>query len=408
VNPAALLPLAEIPSPTQSVWYVGSIPIRAYALCIVLGIVAACAVTEIRMRRRGAPNWAVLDIAVWAVPFGIIGARIYHVITSPDDYYDHTHFGDSFRLWDGPFWDVFKIWHGGLGIWGAVAGGAVGAWIAARRMGIPLSFVADALAPGMPLAQGIGRWGNWFNNELAGRQTSLPWGLKLYEWNPTEGKAVTDVSGHPIAQPGLYHPTFLYESLWDIGVAILVWQLDKRYKFGRGRAFALYVMAYTVGRFWIEALRVDKAHHFLGMRLNDWTALLVFAGALIYFLRVRGPQTRLVVSDDGKIQVVPADGAIAVGDSDAASTPAEAGETGADEQVDEAEAAAEPDETDKAPPPDDADEPVSDQAEPVSDQAEPVSDQAEPVSDQAEPASDQAEPDEAEKTAAGEARPSNQ
>jgi prolipoprotein diacylglyceryl transferase len=378
VNPVALTPLAEIPSPTQSVWYIGSIPIRAYALCIVLGIVAACAVTEIRMRRRGAPNWAVLDIAVWAVPFGIIGARIYHVITSPDDYYDHNHFGDSFRLWDGPFWDVFKIWHGGLGIWGAVAGGAVGAWIAARRMGIPLSFVADALAPGMPLAQGIGRWGNWFNNELAGRQTSLPWGLKLYEWNPTEGKAVTDVSGHPIAQPGLYHPTFLYESLWDIGVAILVWQLDRRFKFGRGRAFALYVMAYTAGRFWIEALRIDKAHHFLGLRINDWTALLVFIGALIYFLRVRGPQERLVVSGDGKIQVVPAEGAVALPEpaaSTAAETDAEADEVQAEAKAAEPEAATDPEETDSSPPPDGADE---------------------------------TEPEDAEKTAAGEARPSNQ
>jgi prolipoprotein diacylglyceryl transferase len=380
VNPVALTPLAEIPSPTQSVWYIGSVPIRAYALCIVLGIVAACAVTEIRMRRRGAPNWAVLDIAVWAVPFGIIGARIYHVITSPDDYYDHNHFGDSFKPWDGPFWDVFRIWHGGLGIWGAVAGGAVGAWIAARRMGIPLSFVADALAPGMPLAQGIGRWGNWFNNELAGRQTSLPWGLKLYEWNPTEGKAVTDVSGHPIAQPGLYHPTFLYESLWDIGVAILVWQLDRRFKFGRGRAFAVYVMAYTAGRFWIEALRIDKAHHFLGLRINDWTALLVFIGALIYFLRVRGPQERLVVSGDGKIQVVPAEGAVAL-TAPAASTPAEtdaeaeADEVQAEAKAAEPEAATDPEETDSSPPPDKADE---------------------------------TEPKDAEKTAAGEARPSNQ
>jgi phosphatidylglycerol---prolipoprotein diacylglyceryl transferase len=383
VNPAALTPLAEIPSPTQSVWYIGSIPIRAYALCIVLGIVAACAVTEIRMRRRGAPNWAVLDIAVWAVPFGIIGARIYHVITSPDDYYDHNHFGDSFKLWDGPFWDVFKIWHGGLGIWGAVAGGAIGAWIAARRMGIPLSFVADALAPGMPLAQGIGRWGNWFNNELAGRQTSLPWGLKLYEWNPTEGKAVTDVAGHPIAQPGLYHPTFLYESIWDIGVAILVWQLDRRFKFGRGRAFALYVMAYTAGRFWIEALRIDKAHHFLGLRINDWTALLVFIGALIYFLRVRGPQERLVVGEDGKIQVVPAEGAVALpepaaAEADAgadAEADAEADEVQAEATAAEPEAATDPEETDSSPPPDKADETT---------------------------------PEDAEKTAAGEARPSNQ
>jgi prolipoprotein diacylglyceryl transferase len=309
VNPAALTPLAEIPSPTQSVWYLGSVPIRAYALCIVLGIVAACAVTEIRMRRRGAPQWAVLDIAVWAVPFGIIGARIYHVITSPDAYFGK----------DGDPLDAFKIWHGGLGIWGAVAGGALGAWIAARRMGIPLTFVADALAPGLPLAQGIGRWGNWFNNELYGRQTSLPWGLKVYEWNPDNGSALTDVGGHPIARAGLYQPTFLYESLWDVGVAILVWLVDRRYRFGRGRAFALYVMAYTAGRFWVEALRDDQAHHFLGMRLNDWTAIVVFIGALIYFVRVRGPQERLVTTDAGDLRVVPADGSVA-SDVEGAST----------------------------------------------------------------------------------------
>jgi prolipoprotein diacylglyceryl transferase len=296
VTSAALTPLAEIPSPTQSVWFLGSVPIRAYALCIVLGIVAACAVTEIRMRRRGAPPWAVLDIAVWAVPFGIVGARIYHVITSPDAYFGK----------DGVFIDAFKIWHGGLGIWGAVAGGAVGAWIAARRLGIPLTFVADALAPGLPLAQAIGRWGNWFNNELFGGQTSLPWGLKVYEWNADQGKALTDVAGHPIARLGLYHPTFLYESLWNIGVAILVWQLDKRHRFGRGRAFALYVMAYTVGRFWIEAMRTDTAHHILGMRVNNWTSIIVFVGALIYFLRVRGPQEHLLVTENGEVRVVPA------------------------------------------------------------------------------------------------------
>jgi prolipoprotein diacylglyceryl transferase len=274
------------------------VPIRAYALCIVLGILAACVVTEIRMRRRGAPPFAVLDIAVWAVPAGIIGARIYHVITSPDDYFGK----------DGNPVAALYIWKGGLGIWGAVAGGALGAWIACRRMGIPLTFVADALAPGLPLAQAIGRFGNWFNNELFGGPTSLPWGLKVYEWDSAAGKAQLDASGNPIVR-GIYHPTFLYESLWDIGVAILVWQLDRRKHFGKGRAFALYVMAYTVGRFWVEALRTDPAHHFLGMRINDWVSIVVFLAALAYFVRVKGPQERLLVDEDGKIRVVAADGA---------------------------------------------------------------------------------------------------
>jgi prolipoprotein diacylglyceryl transferase len=287
--------LAAIPSPTQSVWYLGNIPIRAYALCIVLGIVAACAVTEIRMRRRGAPPFMVLDIAVWAVPFGIIGARIYHVLTSPQ-----TYFGEAGR----PI-EALYVWRGGLGIWGAVAGGALGAWIACRRLGIPLTFAADAAAPGLPLAQAIGRWGNWFNNELYGSETTLPWALKVYRWNAEEGRAEVGATGEPLVA-GLFHPAFLYESLWDLGVALLVWLLDRRYRFGRGRAFALYVMAYCVGRFWIELLRVDEANHFLGLRLNNWTALVVFAGALVYFLRVRGPQERLIVDEDGTVRVAAA------------------------------------------------------------------------------------------------------
>ncbi|NJC69847.1 prolipoprotein diacylglyceryl transferase [Planosporangium thailandense] len=351
MNSVALTPLAEIPSPTQSVWHLGPLPVRAYALCIVLGIIAACAVTEIRMRRRGAPEWAVLDIAVWAVPFGIVGARIYHVITSPDAY-----FGAG-----GHPLDAFKIWNGGLGIWGAVAGGALGAWLGARRMGIPLAFVADALAPGLPLAQGLGRWGNWFNNELFGGRTSLPWGLQVHRWDGTTGMAEKDAAGHAYTLPGLYQPTFLYESLWDIGVAILVWQLDRRYRFGRGRAFALYVMAYTVGRFWVEALRDDPAHHFLGLRLNDWTAIIVFLGALIYFVRVRGPQQRLTVAEDGKILVAPAAGAAEAG---AVAEPGEAGavaEPGkAETAADPGEAAAEPAaETDQPP----AHEPPADTSE---------------------------------------------
>ena len=284
-----------IPSPTTAAWNLGPVPIRAYALCIVLGIVAACYITERRMRARGAPPYLVLDVAIWAVPMGILGARAYSLATSPQQY-----FGDGHSAWE---W--LQIWHGGLGIWGAVAGGALGAWIACRQVGIPLSFVADALAPGLPVAQAIGRFGNWFNNELYGRRTNLPWGLKVYEM--ADGKAVVQ-DGQPVARPGLYHPTFLYESLWCLGVAILVWRLDKRYKFGRGRAFAVYVMAYTVGRFWVEALREDEANHFLGMRLNDWTSIVVFLAALIYFLRVRGPQLWLVPAEgENRYRAVPAE-----------------------------------------------------------------------------------------------------
>ncbi|MDG4788702.1 prolipoprotein diacylglyceryl transferase [Micromonospora sp. WMMD1102] len=282
---ASLSPQAALPSPANAVWQLGPVPVRAYALCIVLGIVVACAVTELRLRRRGAAPWAVLDIAVWAVPFGIVGARIYHVITSPGSYFGEG--GEPLR--------ALYIWEGGLGIWGAVAGGAVGAWLAARQLGLPLTMVADALAPGMPLAQAVGRIGNWFNNELFGGQTTLPWGLEIHRMDQANpGKALLDDSGNPVLEPGLFHPTFLYEALWNVGVAGLVLFLDRRLKLGRGRAFALYVMGYTVGRFWIEMMRTDEATEILGARLNVWTAVLVFLGALVYFVRVRGPQEFLV------------------------------------------------------------------------------------------------------------------
>ncbi|MEH1016673.1 prolipoprotein diacylglyceryl transferase [Micromonospora sp. CPCC 206060] len=278
-------PQAALPSPSTAVWQLGPVPIRAYALCIIAGIVIACLVTESRLRRRGVAPGAVLDIAVYAVPAGIIGARIYHVITSPEAYFGAG--GDPVR--------AFYVWEGGLGIWGAVAGGAVGAWFAARQLGIPFSVVADALAPGLPLAQAVGRLGNWFNNELYGGRTTLPWGLEVHQMDPgNPGRALRDGGGEPILLPGLYHPTFAYEALWNIGVALLVLAVDRRAKLGKGRAFALYVMGYTAGRFWIELMRTDEANRILGVRLNVWTAGLVFLGALIYFLRVHGPRDYLV------------------------------------------------------------------------------------------------------------------
>ena len=278
---------AAIPSPTTSVWHILGLPIRAYALCIVAGIVVAVLVMEYRLRRRGVAPWASLDMAVWAVPFGIIGARIYHVITSPGDYFGAG--GDPIR--------IFQIWEGGLGIWGAVAGGALGAWIAARQLGLPLSVFADALAPALPLAQGIGRLGNWFNNELYGTATTLPWGLRVHDMDRADPGHATVIDGKAVTLPDLYHPAFLYEMVWDFGVAGLVFLLDRRFKFGRGRAFAIYVMAYCVGRFWIEILRDDPANHILGVRLNVFTSVVVFLGALIYFLLVKGPREYVVPID---------------------------------------------------------------------------------------------------------------
>jgi prolipoprotein diacylglyceryl transferase len=288
--------IAAIPSPTTSVWHLFGFPIRAYALCIVLGIIVAVLVMEYRLRRRGVAPWASLDMAVWAVPFGIVGARIYHVITSPQDYFGAG--GSPIR--------AFYIWEGGLGIWGAVAGGALGAWFAARQLGLPLSVFADALAPGLPLAQAIGRFGNWFNNELYGSVTTLPWGLRVHDMDRTNPGHATVIDGKPVTLPDLYHPTFLYEAIWDVLTAVLVFTLDRRFKFGRGRAFALYVMAYTVGRCWIEMLRVDDANHFFGIRLNVFTSIIVFLGALIYFLLVKGPREYVVPIDAPETEPEPA------------------------------------------------------------------------------------------------------
>lgn len=253
-----------IPSPSQGVWYLGPVPIRAYALCILLGIVIATLWTQRRWAARGRDPEQVLDIVFWAVPFGIVGGRLYHVITDPELY---------FAAGRQPIRALY-IWDGGLGIWGAVALGAVGAWIGCRKHGVRLADFADAVAPGLVLAQAIGRWGNYFNQELFGGPTTLPWGLLI------------DPAHRPLDTPDIatYHPTFLYESLWDVGVALLLVWAGRRFQLRSGRLFALYVAAYTVGRAWVEALRVDHANHFLGLRLNDWTSLVVFIGAVAFLL----------------------------------------------------------------------------------------------------------------------------
>ncbi|MFE1949081.1 MULTISPECIES: prolipoprotein diacylglyceryl transferase [Streptomyces] len=253
--------LAYIPSPSRGVVYLGPVPLRGYAFCIIIGVFVAVWLGNRRWIARGGRTGTVADIAVWAVPFGLVGGRLYHVITDYELYFS------AGRDWV----DAFKIWEGGLGIWGAIALGAVGAWIGCRRRGIPLPAYADAIAPGIALAQAIGRWGNWFNQELYGKATDLPWALHIT--SDTDGRV-----------PGYYHPTFLYESLWCVGVALLVIWADRRFKLGHGRAFALYVAAYCAGRFWTEYLRVDDAHHVLGLRLNNWTALFVFLLAVIYMV----------------------------------------------------------------------------------------------------------------------------
>jgi prolipoprotein diacylglyceryl transferase len=259
--------LAYLPSPSRGVWHLGPLPIRAYALCILAGIAAAVWLTGRRWAARGGVRDDIADIALWAVPFGVVGGRLYHVITDPELY---------FTAGKQPIRALY-IWDGGLGIPGAVALGAVGAWFGCRRRGVRLADFADAVAPGLVLAQAIGRWGNYFNQELYGRPTHLPWALRI------------DPAHRPADSPGtaLYHPTFLYESLWDLGVMALLLWLDRRYTLRHGRLFACYVLAYTAGRAWIEALRVDHANRFLGLRLNDYVSVALFAGALVYLVLTR-------------------------------------------------------------------------------------------------------------------------
>ena len=423
--------LSAIPSPTQGVWELGPLPIRAYALCIIAGIAAAVAMTERRWVARGGAKGEVLDIAVWAVPFGIVGGRLYHVLSSPRPYFGEG--GDPLRalaIWEGGLgiwgaialggvgawiacrrrgiplpafadalapgllvaqaigrlgnwfnnelyggptdlpwalriyeWDgtgavvgadgqpvvlgtfhpaflyellwnlaaaavviwadrrfrlshgrAFAIWEGGLGIWGAIALGGVGAWIACRRRGIPLPAFGDALAPGLLVAQAIGRLGNWFNNELYGRATDLPWALTIYEWTGT--RAVVGPDGQPLVL-GTFHPTFLYELLWNLAAAAVVIGADRRFRLSHGRAFALYVALYCAGRLWIELLRTDPAETIAGIRLNVYTAVVVGLLAVAYLVWQRGRPREVVTrgrdaADAGNHHVDPAGTAPAV------------------------------------------------------------------------------------------------
>ena len=269
--------LAYFPSPAQGVWYLGPVPIRAYALCIIAGIIAALVIGDRRWAARGGERGVIYDIALWAVPFGLIGGRLYHLLTDWRTYFGEGGAGIGAAL---------RIWEGGLGIWGAVALGGVGAWIACRRRGIPLPAFGDAVAPGIVLAQAIGRLGNYFNQELYGRETTVPWGMEIFYRRDSSGVVdVHSLDGISTGQvAAVVHPTFLYELLWNLLVFAILLYADRKYRLGHGRLFALYVAAYSVGRFWVELLRDDSATLIAGIRINVFTAMFVFIGAVVYIL----------------------------------------------------------------------------------------------------------------------------
>ena len=251
--------ISAIPSPDVSYIELGPFRVHFYALFILAGIVLALVLTESRLRARGAEAGIALDISLWAIPFGILGGRFFHVLTHPDDYF----FPGADLL------AIFRIWEGGLAIYGALILGSVGVYIGARSAGIKFTSYLDAVAPGVLLAQAIGRWGNYFNNELYGTPTDLPWGLQIPSSNPA----------YPAGLPDgvLFHPTFLYESIWSLtGVAILL-AADRRFNLRWGKMLGLYLVYYSVGRVWIEAIRIDPSEIVLGLRINIWSAIVGIA-----------------------------------------------------------------------------------------------------------------------------------
>jgi prolipoprotein diacylglyceryl transferase len=254
----------SIPSPSTGVIYLGPLPLRAYSLFIILGIFVAIWLGNKRWIAKGGKPGQVSDVALFAVPFGIIGGRIYHVATDWEKYFG-----------SGQNWiDALKIWNGGLGIWGAILFGGVGAWIGCKYYKIYLPPFADAIAPGIIFAQAIGRLGNYFNQELFGKPTDLAWGLEIAEkFRPQVFESFA-----------IFHPTFLYEIIWNVLIGFGLIYLDRKYKIGHGRLFALYVSLYSLGRLFIENLRIDEARLILGFRFNVFTSLVVIVGGLIYFV----------------------------------------------------------------------------------------------------------------------------
>ncbi|WP_372461856.1 prolipoprotein diacylglyceryl transferase [Antribacter soli] len=258
-----------IPSPPLewSAIHLGPLTIHVYALCLLAGMAAAVVITQRRLSPRGGPDGVVIDIAIWAIPLGLVGARIYHVLTHPDDYF----------YAGADLWDVVRIWDGGNALYGSLIGGAVGAWIGCRRAGIRLASFADALAPGLLVAQAVGRLGNYVNQELFGRPTTLPWGLEI------DANAPMFPDDTPAGT--VFHPLFLYEMVWNVAGAMVLLALDRRFGLRWGRLFGLYLVWYGLGRSWLELIRIDPTSgSWLGIPANLWTSVLVITLGLVIFL----------------------------------------------------------------------------------------------------------------------------
>ena len=256
---------ASIPSPGADSLNIGSLELRAYGLMIALGVLAAAWLFARRFTERGHSPELASSTTVWAVIAGLIGSRIYHVIT-------------DWKTYEGNWGEAWQIWEGGLGIPGAVAAAAAVMWVYARQKGIPLSDIADSVAPALPLGQAIGRWGNWFNQELYGRPTDLPWALEI---DPEHRRL-------QYLDDDTFHPTFLYECIWNLAlVGVLLW-VGKRFTLKPGRLFGLYVLGYSLGRLWIEFIRVDFASELAGVRVNIWVMLALIIGSTAYLLWGRG------------------------------------------------------------------------------------------------------------------------
>ena len=273
-----------IPTPSSNSIELGAITLHYYALCILLGIIVALAIGSVRWRKSGGITSELYDLAIYVIPAGIIGGRLYHVITTPELYFGAT----------GHLSDAFKIWEGGMGIWGAVALGTLTAYIYFRRGKRSITFVQalDALAPGILLAQAIGRWGNWFNHELFGSPSTLPWALKVPLLDRPAG----------FESYSTFHPTFLYESIWCLLCAVLLLYLPQVRRLLPGNTFLLYITLYCLGRIWIEALRIDRAHLIWGIRLNVWVAALCGLISLLFIVK----RQKFAGSDPAALGTIPA------------------------------------------------------------------------------------------------------